>query len=205
MKGLITGMKAHKINYDRLTAFFSFLYIAATVIGVVLTNKYYIQNLGTGISPLTILIDAIPLMACLPILLKNLKLLQVDERLPIMFFSLILISFSLIQILNVLMSLGSDVSVYYIIDIIQMVLHVAAAVFMILAIIGRDVTGVGKTCAWGGFGITVALFLTSLSLYDQEGIIHITLFPQIASCASAVLMAVLFMKIEKAKEEAQQA
>lgn len=193
-------MKIRKINFDRLITLICLLYIAATVIGVVLTNKYYIENLGTGISPINILIEAIPLMACLAVLLKSMNLLQMDERLPILFYSLILISFSMIQAVFILASVGKNASLYYIIDIIQLLLHVAAAVFLILTIIGKDMSGIGKTCSWGALGITIALFLTAFSLYDSEQILHITLFPQIASCASALLVAVIFIKLGRSEE-----
>lgn len=192
-------MKERKINYNRLMAVLCVCYILATVVGVVLNNMYYMNHLGKGLSPVNILIDAIPLLAVLPILMNAMNLLQVDERLPFLFFSLILVSFGLVQILFVIASLGSAISVYYIIDIISILLHMIAAVVVVLVIIGKAQDNLGVTCAFGAIGITVVLFITSLSIYDKEGVLYISFFPQLASCFSALLLVEIFFKLRMTK------
>ncbi|MDO4492041.1 MAG: hypothetical protein Q4B85_13340 [Lachnospiraceae bacterium] len=193
-------MKVHKINYNRLMGLFSFLYIAATVAGVYLNNIYFVKHLGTGLSPISILVDAIPLMAVLPVLLACLGVLKVDVRLPFMFFSLILVSFGLLQILFLVSSMGSDLSVYYIINIISVLLHMAAAVVLVLVMIGKAEDNVGVTCAWGALAITLMLFLTSLNIYDRESIIYVSLFPQLASCFSALLLNCMFFSMRREEQ-----
>lgn len=193
-------MRENKINFDKLISLVCIIYIASTVAGVVLTNSYYVLHLGKGISPINILMEAVPMMAVLAILLRSLNILQMDDRLPVLFYSLILVSFGLLQIFFLVATLGAELSVYYIINIVSILLHMVAAVVMVLVLIGKASDNMGVICAWGAFGITLVLFMTGFSIYDKEEIFHVSLFPQVAACASALLLILLFFKNRKAEE-----
>ncbi len=194
-------MKTHIINYNRLIAVCSILYIAATVTGIILNNSYLMKNLGIGLSPINMLANAIPLMAVLPILMNAAGILKLDERLPFLFFSLILVSFGLIQILSLAFSLGTEISVFYIIQIVAILLQMAAAVVLVLVIIGKCQDGPGVTCAWGTLAITAVLFMTSFSIYDRESILYVSLFPQLASCFCALLYVCMFFRLRGREED----
>lgn len=190
-------MKEKKLNFNKLITLVCIIYIVATVAGVVLTNGYYIQHLGKGVSPINILMEAVPMMAVLAILLRSVNILQMDERLPVLFYSLILVSFGLLQIFFLIATLGAGLSVYYIINIVSILLHIVAAVVMVLVLIGKASDNLGVVCAWGALGITLVLFMTGFSIYDKEKIFYVSLFPQVAACASALLLILLFFKNRK--------
>lgn len=184
-----------------LTGILCVLFIIFTVAGLITTNTYYKANLGQGISPISVMIQVISVIAIIPLMLNQLGMLKVDERLPILFFALIFTSYSLIQAFIVYVSTGGALTVYDIINVAQILLHMVAAIFMILFVIGKTQESAGLGCSWGALGISLVLFVGAIYIYDKESLIHIVLFQLLASCVSALLMATLFMKLRDQAEE----
>ncbi|MDO4616992.1 MAG: hypothetical protein Q4B03_05995 [Lachnospiraceae bacterium] len=190
-------MKERKINYLRMLTVISILYIAATLVGEFLNNRYMEQYQGSSLTSASILMNTIPVLAAFLVFLSASGILRIDERLPYMFYSLISVSFGLIQVLYIVFSLGGEISVYYIINVVSILFQMAAAVVMILLIIGKSDDHLGVSYAWTSLVITVILFMTSLSIYDTESILYISLFPQIASVCSTLMLLAMFYRLRE--------